>query len=73
MFQGFHYNAVNYTLDTSKFPRFLSTAPFLTIMDFYLYEDSEKVIVIKSRFTGRIVNLNPLRLKNIIFPFDVSG
>lgn len=72
MFQGFHLYGKNYTLNTSKFPRFLPSAPFLTTMEFYLYENLEKVIVIKIKFIGQLVNLNPISIKNL-YRSDMLG
>lgn len=63
--KGFYFHAVNFTLDTNKFPRFFQSTAFYTIMDFFVYENEKKVLVIKTKFIGNLINLNPIRLKNM--------
>lgn len=68
MFKGTQMNAENYTIDISKIPRMVPTSPFRSIQEFYLYENLKKVMFYKTVFDGNIVNLNPLRMKNVFKP-----
>lgn len=63
--KGTHFDAENYTVDSSKFPRFLPTSPFLVISEFYVINNSSIVYFFKARFEGHLTNLSPILLKNV--------
>lgn len=59
-------NAVNYTIDISKIPRFLPSSQFLSFVEFYMYDENlKKIMFFKTKFEGNVVNLNPLQMKNV--------
>lgn len=71
--KGTQFNAENYTLDADKLPRFLPSAPYLSIIEFFINEKSKKVRFCRLRLEGHIVNLNPLRMKKVGKPAEIFG
>lgn len=65
--------AENYSVDASKLPRFFPTAPFLSFVEFYSFENSKLIILYKARFEGNVVNLSPLLMKNAFNPSQMIG